>query len=461
MLALSGTGAAAGLAGCFGGGSDTPEPGGTPRDPANLPPVHVFTDYNNKAWQNKWEDEIQQNFKEETGVKLNVEYAGFQGGSEQRLATLIQSGDPPDLYSSTFTTVADLWASGRLQQANQLNSEITTEVGEITAKPFEDAEGKTYMTPHGYYTSVLVYRQDVYDKLGLSVPKTFDELRANAKAIDQSDEVKARGMEVPGQKVGQSRELFLVLYANMGKSLFRWKSDAKEEAEVWFPKEPAIEVLNYIKDLAQYSPDPTSMSWGPALKAWAGGQLAQMYHVNAWAAGVAVGVSEQLGLSTKVAPLPLRGISKEESLLTEPAPDGWMRFKNGSNSPGAAALLKYLYGDSVDRTAHMYETEPMRFLPVYGDIIDSDAYTNLDYFQQYPEHLEENRKIQNEISANYLGNNPEKVPETGPTLYAGRFYYIAEMMNQVLAANIAPEEAYDEARQKAKQRLKEGKEKLG
>ena len=114
VLQGTGAGAAAMLAGCLGGGGGDGNGGnggngGGGADPTELPDVFMLTDYNNEPWQGKWED-LSGSFTEETDIGVNIEYSGMSGQQENRLATLIQSGNPPDVNTSTF----DRWpTSGR------------------------------------------------------------------------------------------------------------------------------------------------------------------------------------------------------------------------------------------------------------------------------------------------------------------------------------------------------------
>jgi ABC-type glycerol-3-phosphate transport system substrate-binding protein len=43
--------------------------------------------------------------------------------------------------------------------------------------------GKTWGVPYSYYQWGVYYRKDIYDKLGLSEPKTWNELLSNCDAL--------------------------------------------------------------------------------------------------------------------------------------------------------------------------------------------------------------------------------------------------------------------------------------
>ncbi|MFC6941497.1 ABC transporter substrate-binding protein [Salinirubellus sp. GCM10025818] len=491
-LALTGAGSIAGLAGCVGGdgggggdggdggngdggggdggdggGGSTSDGGGsgTP-DPAELPPVHVLTDYNNEAWQTQWEDELVPGFTDETGIEVEMEYSGMSGSQENRLATLIQSGDPPGMNTSTFDQVADLWASDQLAEVTEVVDQVQSVSGELISSPLTQ-DDKLWQVSHGYYTSVFHYRQDVYDELGLEVPDSIEGMIENARVIDESD-LDIRGYGLAGQKTGKAQDEFHVFLNNMGTSAIglRWKDgEVGGELEVHYPEEEVTQLLEYFQELAQYSPDPTGIGWSASLGDWAGGRFAQQYNLNMWPAGVAASAEvDQIAKNTGVAPLPRwkeGGIDKSNNWQYNPTPDGHHVFANSENPVGTKKFLQYVYGDEISRTAELYEAEPTRFLPNYEDVIGSDTYQNFDYWEDYPSHLEGLEYCQNTIVEDYYGNVPESNFTTSPVaLYVERFFFPAEMINMVVTGS-SPQEAYEYGLGKLEQRFQEGMERFG
>jgi multiple sugar transport system substrate-binding protein len=450
------------IAGCTGGdGGDGGNANTTTQDPSELPAVHWLTDYSNEAWQTKW-DELSSSFDEETGIGADIEFVGGQGSGEQRLANLIQAGNTPDLFTSNPVAVADLFSSGQMVEVSDLLDEVTSVNGDITAQPvLRDAEGTPYEIPHGYYVATLLYREDVYDALGLSEPSNFQELLENSRAIDESDEFDTRGFAVPAVQNGPlAAALFRTFYNNMGYGRFRWKSDAREEPEVWFPKEPAVELLEYLKELAQYSPPPSQISFVSGLQDWGAGAYGHLNHLNMWPGGVAAAIDAEVAQNTGVTNMPLDdGVSKEEVPITlTSSVDGHYVLGGGDNTPGAKELLGWLYGRDVETTAQLYAQEPMRFLPGYGDVLGTDTFSGLDYFSNFPSHIEKLRKIER-IGEEYF-NNVEannEVMSSGPVMYAGQGLLLATLMNDVIVVGDDPGAAVDKYKSDLQERLEEGK----
>ena len=487
-LALTGAGTVAGLAGCLGGGGDGGDGDGGGGDggdggggdggdggggngsdgggsnAADQPPVHVLTDYNNEAWQKQWEDRLVPGFTEETGIEVEMEYSGLSGQQENRLATLIQSGDPPAINTSTFDQVADLWAADSLADVTGVVDQVESVAGELISTPLTQND-KLWQVSHGYYTSVFTYRQDVYDELGLSVPDSIEGMIENARVIDESD-LDIRGYGLAGKKVGKAQDELQVFLGNMGTSSIgvAWKDEVGGELEIRYPEKEVTQVLEYFKQLAQYSPDPTGIGWTESLRGWAGGQYAQQYHLNMWPGGVAAQAgAEEIAKNTRVAPIPrwkAGDVTKDDVWLWEPTPDGHHVFANSENPEGAKEFLTYVYGDSIERIASLYNAEPTRFLPNYSDVLSSDTYQGYEHWSNYPSHLEGLKKCQNTIVADYYGNVPESNFNTSPVaLYITRFFFPAEMINMVVTGS-TPKEAYDYGRSQLEQRFQEAQERF-
>lgn len=476
-LALAGAGAAGGLAGCVGGGGDD-NGGDGGGDGGNGggggdgnggggsgEPIHVLTDYNNEAWQKKWEKSLIPTFTEETGNEVKIEYSGFSGSQENRLANLVQAGDPPAFNTSTFEQVGDLWASDQLEDVGDVVAAAEETSGDLVSKPYHDGDSYWEM-PHGAYAGTFIYREDVYEELGLEVPTSFQGVLENARVIDESD-LDIRGYGLAGSKVGKAQDEFQTYLANMGVQEIRFKDREKqEEVEVWFPEEEIVTLLEFFKELSQYSPDPTSIGWGTSLRNWVGGQFAQQYNLNMWPGGVAAGAGvDKIAKNTGVAPMPLweeGGISKEDSYLSNPTVDGHHVFSQADNTEGGKEFLKWLYADDQKRAANMYETEPTRFLPAYGDVIGTDAFQNYSMWEDYPGLLKKLERVSNEIVPNYYDNIEGSSVLAGHPIgvYYYRFFFQAEMVNQVVTDTSTPQEAYQFGLKQSKKRVEEGRQNM-
>ncbi|MDF9747510.1 ABC transporter substrate-binding protein [Natrinema salsiterrestre] len=447
------------MAGCLGGG------GGDEGDGE----VHFITDYYNDSWEPLWGD-LESDFEEQTDIQMNIEEGGMSGTQEGRLAQLIQSGNPPDANTSTFDQVADIWATDQLEPVNDVVSAIEEVNGEVMTGGAFLGGDDYYQVPHGQYISNFQYRADIYDDLGLEEPETFQDVLDNARAIDESDEHDARGYGLAGMPTGKSQDEFQVLLSSAGVSGLgiRWSDpEARDELEVYFPEEEVTMVLQYMKDLAQYSPDPTSIGWAESLGGWVQGQYAQCYHLNAWPVGVTALTAEAndsdalrgLAEATQIRAYPTWSeIDKEENWLSSPAPDGYHLFASAENTSEAKEWFEWLYADSMERTVSFYEADPGRFLPTYGDVLDSDAFQNQGIMEAHPHLLEKLQYVQDEIWGNHYANVDEADVSSPEALYMQRQWFYGEMVNRVVTDSNSVQEAYEWGRGQLEEALAEAKE---
>lgn len=439
-----------------GGGMETPtpseyiEPGNTGEE------IHILTDYSNEAWQAVWEEDLVPAFEGDLGLNFEAEFTGFSGTGEQRLTTLIQAGNPPESFTAGITSVGDLLSQGQLAKTDHVTDYLVERSGDLVGTQYKYF-GEGYVVPHGKYTGAWQYRTDILERLGLEIPETLDGILDNAKAIDEADEVEARGVIVPAQKTGKAETWMWTMLLGHGSHMFRWKDEGTmEEAEVWFPKEDVVPALEYARELAQYSVDPSSADWGSTLSFWAGGRAAMQYHLNAWPAGVAAQAGNTaVAENTTITPIPNRE-GREAFARGVPGFDGHPTLTIADNVPGWFTALRYMYGDP-ERAAKYYAAEPTRFIPAYADIMDTDAYRSAEIFREVPNLLDLNLYARDEIAPR--GVSSETLAVTPATTYVRRFWIKAEMMNQVVVAGRDPEKAWEDAHERHEKRLAEGKKK--
>jgi len=458
FIGALGAGAATVAAGCSGttDGEDESGEASQTETTENVDEIHLLMDYASDPWQTRWREEIIPKFEEESGVPVNMEFTGFQGTSEQRLQTLIQSGEFPNSYQGSTEETADIIAGGNAVPVTDVNEDTQETNGEFAFDPsLITYEGEQWYVPHLIYaTGTISYRIDIFDELGLDPAETWSELLSNAEAIDNDGNADARGYNVGGTKTGQSGVELETLLRCAGGGVFRWKTEAQEEAEVWFDEDRVIETLEFMQQLAQYSPNPTKTTWTQSLKYWAAGQVGQCFFLGAWPAGVAESADvSSVAQNTDITPLPVKeGADPIDRGYI--SPDSATLFDT-DGSEATKEFFRYLYG-SEERVIENLLMQPMRSFPAHEGILEKDAYRNADVFQKYDGHLYDlNQKVRDEVLPKL--SNPER-PTTLATEYAGRFPILAETVNNVLAVGETPKSAYDKARPRLEQRLQEGKE---
>ncbi|MEO0498175.1 MAG: extracellular solute-binding protein, partial [Pseudomonadota bacterium] len=81
----------------------------------------------------------------------------------------------PYVDEGLFMDISDLWASDE-----NLSSNFEA------IKPTMTRDGKQWGVPYSYYQWGVYYRKDIYDKLGLSEPATWDEMLSNCDTLKEN-----------------------------------------------------------------------------------------------------------------------------------------------------------------------------------------------------------------------------------------------------------------------------------
>ena len=100
------------------------------------------------------------------------------------LSAALSGGSGPDVFQSRAYGGLETFAqSGYMEPLDNLVPELKSfsEGSRLGAISIED--GKIYGVPFASQTNVVYYNQDMYAKLGLSVPKTWDQFKANCEAL--------------------------------------------------------------------------------------------------------------------------------------------------------------------------------------------------------------------------------------------------------------------------------------
>ncbi len=146
-------------------------------------PLHVWTRSSKDG--RKTYDAIAAAFTKKTGIR--VEYFNALNDYEQRLARAAVGGHMPDVIVNELGTVGQL-----------VNMGVATEIARASIAGNEDLldsawkaatlpDGKTYGVPTSVQTHVLFIRKDWREKLGLPVPRNWEDLAQLARAFTERD----------------------------------------------------------------------------------------------------------------------------------------------------------------------------------------------------------------------------------------------------------------------------------
>jgi multiple sugar transport system substrate-binding protein len=118
----------------------------------------------------------------------------FPGQVQKTTATLAGDKGTYDIIETYGFIVGPNAAAGKLQPLDDLFAKYADEykLNDLDKSMREGMsyEGKLYGLPMQAQMFVMAYRKDIFDKNGLTPPKTFDEMRAAAKKIKDAGDMK-------------------------------------------------------------------------------------------------------------------------------------------------------------------------------------------------------------------------------------------------------------------------------
>jgi multiple sugar transport system substrate-binding protein len=313
------------------------------------------------------------------GVKIEAEGLAW-GDLEGKIMAALAAGAPPELSHGQPITCTALQAKGLL---NPLD-DVVKAIGEANiwdqVKRVCNVEGKQYGLVHAAGTSLLIYRKDMADKLGLKPPKTWTDLLANAKALTQDTnndgKVDVYGITVPGDNLFVNIMLGELIKAN-GGMLF----DKANKPQLTDTK--MIEALEFWRELVKYAPP-----------GWEGHGYLQTFQnlYGQKAAMMFQGYGRGAGMIEKFAPREMANDRTFDVWVKPHGPSGnapaaqvdeepWMLFKAARNQAEAVEFLKFFYQD--DNYLEYIRSVPIHFFPITKSLRQSAPYKQTEMIQRW------------------------------------------------------------------------------
>ncbi|GIP38686.1 sugar ABC transporter permease [Paenibacillus sp. J31TS4] len=189
------------LAGCSASGTNTPpssaSAGSSGDSSSGVPTKQTFTalNYSNPSWPYNKDNIVWKLIEEKTGVSLNVQVPS--GKLEDALSVTIASGNLPDLMLTMNKQLADKYGQqGALVNILDYVKDMPNLKKWMDTYPTDtqnvmSSDGKMYMFPNAGIGEtnrmIWLYREDVFKKLGLSQPQTWDELYTTLKKLKEAN----------------------------------------------------------------------------------------------------------------------------------------------------------------------------------------------------------------------------------------------------------------------------------
>jgi multiple sugar transport system substrate-binding protein len=210
-------------------------------------------------------------YEKQTSNKVNLDVNPFAGSAEKQRNSVRAKEGQFDLLVMNSTWMAELFHGGFLTPLNDIDPtfKIEPQVINYDDTAYWDAKNKInsaktgvpYGVPINGNIQVLYYRTDLYEKAGLKVPRTWDELVANAAKLHNPPAV--YGMVQRGARSASdiSYDWMPYLHSHNG-GIF--KDEKAGDFTVTINSPEAKKALDVYIELAKKSGPPNPGSYGQA-----------------------------------------------------------------------------------------------------------------------------------------------------------------------------------------------------
>ncbi|MFF5084941.1 ABC transporter substrate-binding protein [Actinoplanes sp. NPDC000266] len=268
-------------------------------------------------------------------VKVESRPQGTEG--DNIVKTRLSTGDMSDVFQ---------YNSGSLFQALAPQKNLVDVTGEAFVGRTDDnfkttvtADGKVYGAPFGnFFAGAIMYNKDVYSKLGLEVPKTWDAFMAN------NAKIKASGVPPVIQSYGETwtSQLFVLGdYYNVEKASPGWAGKYTKN-QVKYATDPVARAgfdhLQQVHDAGYVNKDFASTKLTDALRKLAKGEGAQYPILSSMITQL---VTDNPGSENKIGLFAIPGTDAATNGITVWAPSG-VYIPTSTTGDKLAASKKFL-----------------------------------------------------------------------------------------------------------------------
>jgi N,N'-diacetylchitobiose transport system substrate-binding protein len=200
------------------------------------------------------------------GTKVNLQFVPW-AQAHDKFTTAIAGGKVPDVAEMGTTWTPEFAALGAFNEVEASSGEYVSSLVDAGS-----VEGKTYGRPWYAGARAFIYRKDVFDKLGLKAPESWDDIEAAAATI------KAKGDGIyPIGVTGLTEHYYLpTVWQNGGEIAEEngsaWKSDLAQPE--------AVKAIDFYTGLYKkgYAPK-AAITWEEpdARTAFINGKIAMMW----------------------------------------------------------------------------------------------------------------------------------------------------------------------------------------
>ncbi len=205
------------------------------------------------SWVPNIQDSIDLFEKAYPDIKINLVNVGGAGPTYSKLLSSTTSGAGlPDVTQIEYTFLPQFIDYGTVRNISQWVSQYK-DLFPAWAWESVSRDGKVYGIPQDGGALAYFYRKDIFDKYGLTVPKTWSEFEQEAIALHSKD---------PNVYIADFEENYFMLFAALvwqdGATMFDYKNG---NYYVDFTNPTAMKLINFWGNLINKGVVPADFAW--------------------------------------------------------------------------------------------------------------------------------------------------------------------------------------------------------
>jgi len=353
---------------------------------ANAVEISFWTNLTTASQANVIQKQIRECSTEQPGLSVKFEAVPFSA-MYTRLITALRKGDAPNIMNTIEGAVAFMQAKGGLVPLTGLVDQLGRKDFTASYLNAVSKDGDIWGLPDWALHQEVWYRKDLFEKAGLKVPQSWDELLQAAKVLTRPAEggnPAQFGFAVPmGRSLVAPQTYFQILYS-AGGTIFDPKTG---EYRFGNDKQLAAKALSYMIDLYKAASPPASIewSWAEYRTAFVKGQVSM---TNEWGAVVQMAQEQNPELLSNFGVFPFPGPTADQ----KPAASlgGGYYYLVGKSSPerveASKKLLQCFY--VPQRVAERASSRPIFAIPATRSGYENAAFQSNPVVQQFKPQLD-------------------------------------------------------------------------
>ena len=372
-------------------------------------------------------------------VELSLQTFGFSDFL-RNIAAAKAAGHPPDIVYTITSQMWTLQQKGWLDPVDEVIEKLGGDKYFLPLPSYTKLDGHYWGVPLSANSMHIEYRKDLFDKKGLTEPKTWEQLLTAAKALtedlDGDGKIDRYGISMPLKREYVTGVHFLgFLWGNGGHVLDR-------NGKVVFNSPETIETMNFMKELYKYAPPGvTNYAWMELATTYAMGKVAMTTYSALKPLADAIKANQTVAKNTAITGIPTR--------LAGQKPKGrlgsmnWLLFKDCKSPELGKDFLTFWF--EPKRMIRWYHSEPIFIVPGEIPVIEDEEYWDNDLIKEYKPVLEKMIEL-DETGIDVAMEHPGILQPN--TSIINQRLLIAECLQEVVLGELSTEKAVAKAHKK-------------